>query len=95
MNDRETDFVWLLERCLLMPSGTGTVIVPEDALRAVLDTLQSAKKGAPCAQCGGNYPVATKPLWKENAALKDMDSKHMPRHLYPPCDCKGCKVLRP
>jgi hypothetical protein len=28
------------------------------------------------------------------AALKDMDSKHMPRSLYPNCACKGCKVLR-
>ena len=30
-------------------------------------------------------------LW---AALKDMWDQHMPRRLYPPCDCKGCKILR-
>ena len=30
-------------------------------------------------------------LW---AALTDMWDQHMPRRLYPPCDCKGCKILR-
>ena len=30
-------------------------------------------------------------LW---AALKDMQSQHMPSRLYPLCDCKGCNALK-